>query len=153
MGASHNCECHHWDRLAIILPGVCHPSMYKGFWSVYKYIVLTTTAIFRLPLYICKGKNLNACPEVLICLQQQKIHIWIGHKMQIWLQTYFVNLFVVHFKNNFHQIGPLGQFGLVVAMSVCLSVSCPLERVFKRGCSPHFCVYRVRFLVRIGGLK
>ena len=40
-------------------------------------------------------------------------------------------------KNPFHQIGPLGRFGLVVAMSVCLCVcvsvpfSCDSFKVLK----------------------
>ena len=53
----------------------------------------------------------------------------------------------------FYQIGPLGHFGLVVAMSRHLSVNYPLERFLKCGCSAHFCVDRVRFLVRISALE
>ena len=46
-------------------------------------------------------------------------------------------LFINKGYTNFHRIGPLGQFGLVVARSVCLYMGHINQGVHLRGCRMH----------------
>ena len=79
--------------------------------------------------------QLSMLVDFIIILYNLNI-IHIGWPTLIHISIFFIIYFLMIYKTyfNFHQIGPLGRFGLVVAKSVCLfaclSVCCALPMQF-----------------------
>ena len=56
---------------------------------------------FCIALIHLQGQKSEYLPKKINTFAATKKHICIGHRMQIWLQTYFVHLFLVHLTNKF----------------------------------------------------
>ena len=117
------------------------------------------STFYRFQHFLALLAHFSGFRTIFTTIQQvEKIKSILCNIMLQRLRTIFATKHqAVNIQSDSHRIDPLGQFGLVVAMSVCCHLLCvvccllsPSHAIFQRGPNPHFRVDRVCFLVGIG---
>ena len=98
--------------------------IFKSIFSKKSYIITIFFFTFRL-VFLKSQKIISLCIFKSCSANDRKFFLEIHYGLFQVFSTFLSNK---HRQGGFHQLGPLGRVGLVVAMSVCLSV-CIRHRV------------------------